>query len=365
MKFKISALIFFAFYMSVSLAQDNTSVKSTEAKNKSPQVGNFPSREAAKKSWDKQEPPQKSSSDGGPDTGVSPGSTSTKTVTAKALPNPKIDVVTEAINETSPMNAEQLRQFKDEMLKRSKELTTVPGGPYEINGTRMVSLNFAPGSKVETVNVGLGMGASVQFLDRRGSPIAIDAVKAFSPAFSVGVQDVETEKNSGSSSFYIEANSVTGAGNVIIRLVDIPNPIMLRVEVGKSDRVDGVVQAIVPHLVQSNRALPGERAEADNGLYLVEMQAFLAGIPVDGAVEINVKNVAGVTAWMWHEKLYVRTIHTIFSPGYFRRQAAADGTAVYEMPLTSLARMGMSGKEVEVQFEYPFIPQIRATKGAK
>lgn len=351
--------------MSVSLAQNNTDPKKPEQKIARPQVGNFPSREEAKKNWDKQDPPAKNGGETGPDTSVSPNNTGGRTVSAKPLPSPKIDLVSEAISETSPMNAEQLRQYKDEMLKRARELTTVPGGPYEINGTRMVSLNFSPGSRVETISVGLGMGASVQFLDRRGSPIPIDAVKGFSPAFSVGVQDVETEKNTGSSSFYIEANSVTGVGNVIVRLVDIHNPIMLRVEVGKSDRVDGVVQAIVPHLVQSNRALPGERVEADNGLFLVEMQAFLAGIPVDGAVEVNVKNAAGVSAWMWREKLYVRTLHTIFSPGYFRRQAAADGTAVYEMPLTSLARMGMNGKEVEVQFEYPFIPQIKSSKGAK
>ena len=114
----------------------------------------------------------------------------------------------------------------------------------------------------------------------------------------------------------------------------------------------------MPVLTAAKNVLPGDRLEADGGTQVGEMQGFLMGIPPEGAVDVKVSQVASTFAWMWRGHLYVRTPHTIFSPGWFKRQAAVDGTAVYKLPYTSLVRMGVDGREVNAVMELPYIPPV-------
>lgn len=144
----------------------------------------------------------------------------------------------------------------------------------------------------------------------------------------------------------------------MVRLAGVTNPVLILVRVGDSKEVDSAIQAVVPILTPVRNVLPGDRLEADGGTQTVEMQGFLMGIPPEGAQDVQVRQVGLTTAWMFRGNLYVRTPHTIFSPGWFKRQASVDGTAVYKLPYTSLVRMGVDGREVEAVFDLPYIPPM-------
>lgn len=382
MKTRVVLPLFFSLFPSVLLAQNATApqgaVKAPAAKpaSRSAVVENFPSREQAAANWQQAAPPQQESrlepgGIAGPETNAS--GTPTARVSASAstagrakagggkvvappLPEPKIDYVKEAIERTVPMTPADIQKFKGEVYDRATVMANPPGGPYTLKGTRLVHMSFAPGAKAETVDVALNLGAVVMFMDRAGNPLVVDGAKGFSSGFSVGVLETDEVKTKGSSSIQIMPTTPVSFGNVMVTLAGVANPVILQVQVGKSKAVDSLVQVVVPVLNPSTTVLPGDRLLADSGTKVGEMQGFLMGIPPEGAVDVRVRQVGSTNVWMWQDKLFVRTPYTIFSPGWFQRQAAADGTAVYEMPLTSVVRMGVDGREVEAIFDLPYIP---------
>jgi hypothetical protein len=372
MRLHATSAVFLLLMCSVVSAQDGTisAGKKPPAKDqqaaRAPVVQNFPSQQQAQANWNRADPPRESPTEQGP---IAQDRQPSKAkgggrINGQGLPDPKIDYEGEAIERISPMTPEEIRKFDAAMLERARAMSEVPGGPYTIKGHRVVRVSFEPNAKPETIDVALNMGAVVTFVDRAGSPLIVDGVKAFSYAFEVSVMETdELKAKGGSSSLEITPKSLTGHGTMMVRLSGVQTPLLLQVRVGDSSKqVDSLVQAVVPVLTPSKTVLPGDRLEADTGLQVAEMQGFLMGIPPAGAVDVQVRQVSGTIVWLWHNHLYVRTPHTIFSPGWFQRQSAVDGTAVYEMPLTSVVRMGVDGREVEAVFDLPYIPAVAGAK---
>ena len=281
----------------------------------------------------------------------------------RELPDPKLpaksDDVVEATERVSPMSPAEIRKFAQAMVDSARAMAEVPGGPYTVRGSRIMPISFEPNSKPGTIDVALNLGALLTFVDRSGTPLIVDGAKTFGNAFSVGVLQTDEVSARGSSTVEVTAQAISGTGNMMVRLVGVPNPVLMQVRVGSEAKtVDSVIQVVVPVLAAAKNVLPGDRLEADGGTQVGEMQGFLMGIPPEGAVDVKVSQVASTSAWMWRGHLYVRTPHTIFSPGWFKRQAAVDGTAVYKLPYTSLVRMGVDGREVNAVLELPYIPPV-------
>lgn len=381
MKLKASVVAFFAYYCSVVCAQNvqatTSAGQSAPTQNKGAVVENFPSRQEAQQNWDKANPPNKNTSANGPSndigpagrasgpaTGAASGPVGGRRVSGGELPDPnlkaaKIDYPAEAIERISPMDPEEIRKFEALVFERARAMAETPGGPYTVKGSRIMPISFEPNSRPGSIDIAFNHGALVTFVDRSGSPLIVDGAKSFSYAFDVGVLQTDEVKERGSSTVEVTAKAISGRGNVMIRLVGVPNPILLQVRVGnESKTVDSMIQAVVPVLTPAKSVLPGDRLEADGGTQVGDMQGFLMGIPPEGAVDVKVTQVATTSAWMWRGHLYVRTPHTIFSPGWFNRQAAVDGTAVYKLPYTSLIRMGVDGREVNAVLDLPYIPPV-------
>ena len=366
------AALFLALHSSVLYAQNGTAQDGQAAKGKgqgaprAPVVQNFPSQQEAQANWKKDEPLRESATEKGPEgrVGQSPSRKGGNRLNGDELPNPKIDYQGEALERVSPMGPEEIRKFEGAMYDRAKAMSEVPGGPFTSKGSRIVRVSFEPNAMPQTVDVALNMGAVVTFVDRGGNPLVVDGVKSFSYSFEVSVMETdELKAKGGSSSLEITPKAISGRGTMMVRLSGVQTPLILQVRVGDSGKqVDSLVQVVVPVLSPSRTMLPGDRLQADAGLQTAEMQGFLMGIPPEGAVDVQVRQVSGTAVWLWKNHLYVRTPHTIFSPGWFQRQSAVDGTAVYEMPLTSVVRMGVDGREVEAVFELPYIPAVVGAK---
>lgn len=373
MKLKASVVAFSVCICSVVCAQNATTKPADQTappQRKGAVIENFPTREQAQQSWQKAEPPATSSVMNGPSGNIGPaGAASTGSakgggrVAGRELPNPKLpakdDDVAEAAERVSPMSPDEIRQFAKAMVESARAMAEVPGGPYTVRGSRIMPISFEPNSKPGTIDVALNLGALLTFVDRSGTPLIVDGAKTFGNAFSVGVLQTDEVSQRGSSTVEVTAQAISGTGNMMVRLVGVPNPVLMQVRVGSEAKtVDSVIQVVVPVLAAAKNVLPGDRLEADGGTQVGEMQGFLMGIPPEGAVDVKVSQVGSTSAWMWRGHLYVRTPHTIFSPGWFKRQAAVDGTAVYKLPYTSLVRMGVDGREVNAVMELPYIPPV-------
>lgn len=373
MKLKASVAAFSALFCSVVCAQNATTKPAEQpapAQRKGAVIENFPTREQAQQSWQKAEPPATNSAANGPSGNLGPGgalpagsSKGGSRVSGRELPDPKLppksDDVTEATERVSPMSPAEVRKFAQAMVDSARAMAEVPGGPYTVRGSRIMPISFEPNSKPGTIDVALNLGALLTFVDRSGTPLIVDGAKTFGNAFSVGVLQTDEVSARGSSTVEVTAQALSGTGNMMVRLVGVPNPVLMQVRVGSEAKtVDSVIQVVVPVLAAAKNVLPGDRLEADGGTQVGEMQGFLMGIPPEGAVDVKVSQVASTSAWMWRGHLYVRTPHTIFSPGWFKRQAAVDGTAVYKLPYTSLVRMGVDGREVNAVLELPYIPPV-------
>jgi intracellular multiplication protein IcmK len=333
-----------------------------------PDVGNFPTRAQAQKNWDEKEPKSASGSADGPDTSIEPdtgngarrGASTTRMTSASGHKNQndgnKItgdtvpDDAAAAIDMTMPMDEKAITKFKDDIYKRSRAQSEIPGGPYSRKPMRRIKLSLAPGSGVETIDVALGMGANITLIDNTGAPVSIASVEGHSEAFRVKVMKTENE-----NIFSIEALKLTGQGGVTIQVNGLP-PFMVDVSVGKGKMVDGITQLVVPGVMKSAVARPGARMGEESEIDAPELEGFLAGIPPDGATEVTVTRAPSSRAWLWNKRLYLVTPHTVFTPGYFKRRGAADGTAVYQMPLTPVVNLGVEGREVQAIIDYPYIP---------
>lgn len=353
------APLFFTLCVSVSYSQDKPKTDSA-AGSHAPVVSNFPSRERAQRNWDKQEPREASPAEAGPSTAISPGGAAAPgggTVTSNPLPSPKIDYVGETLERAAPMTPKEIRRFSNNVYERSIEGARVPGGPYSMRGMRQVTLDLTPNPdrKPETIQVGLGLGAKVSFIDRTGAPVIIDELSGHSDAFNAFVLESEQVKKTGSHVFTVEPSTLVGQGNVSVQLVGVNTPIIIGVEVGKSRVVDSVVQFVVP-IAPKPKFIPGDRHEADAAILSPQMQGFLAGIPPEDAVEVKVLHAGNTRGWMWNKHLYLRTGYDLLTPGFFRRQASSDGTTVYELPLTPVVTLGVEGREVRAVVDFPYIP---------
>lgn len=385
MKIRASIAIFFTVVPVVLWAQ-NVNGQQPAAPSQAPaarpaSVANsgFPARVDTQAAWEAKQPSQGASPTAqgpattpygnqpgqqfGPATGQSSGAGAAApgAIKVKPLPSPKIDYVDEAIQRVSPMGPKDIRRFNDEMYDRMVEGSRVPGGEYNLRGSRMVKVNLAPGAKPEEVDIALGMGAMISFVDRTGARLIVDAAEGFSDAFAVRVMKTELAETEGAHTFSIDAKRPTGLGSVSVQLLGVISPYVFKVRVGKNKDVDSHVQFVLPIVSNKRQVLPGDRMTSDATFMIPEMQGFLAGIPPEGAVEVKVNKVGETAAWMWNNKLYLRTPHTVIS-GWFKRQASADGMAIYELPLTPMVSMAAEGREVRAVLDFPYIPPITKTR---
>lgn len=325
-------------------------------------AGGFPTKEEAKKNWHANDPAPK-----GPyitPAGAGGSSAGANSVNAQGLPNPNIDYADIAKKRMFPLTPAQVRDFGEHAHDQSKAASAAPGGPYISLPPRMVKVSIDPGKALETVTIAMGKGAIASFIDRNGQPMIVDAVEGFSPAISVRVMKTERAVKEGSNTFSVDALSITGQGRVVVHLNGVTTPYAFDVEVGHSNRVDSVVSFVMPMSSSKKVVYGAERGEADASFDKPEMWGFLSGVVPDRAVEVELPTIPGSRAFVLGNFLYVRTPHKVMTPAYFDRRASSDGgTVVYQLPLTSIIRMGVEGREMQALVNYPYMPS--ATRSSK
>ncbi len=246
------------------------------------------------------------------------------------------DAFDRAIVSRFPFSPEELLRLRGLVDEIQRATAAPPRGVQARANSRVETLSLDPGAPPPEVFVHTDFVTTLNFVDATGQPWPVLDV-AYGGDFQI-----ETPED-GSHIVRIVSSTNYGAGNLSIRLIDLPMPITMRLQAGKQV-VDYRYDAIVPR--NGPQARPtlvraGLRpAAGDDGLML----ALLQGVPPQDAVRLAVEGAdAGSSAYRINGRFFLRTGLQLLSPGWESSVAAADGTRVYALPETPILILSDNG----------------------
>ena len=202
-------------------------------------------------------------------------------------------------------------------------------------------VNLSPGSTPPVIRLSQGVVSSLVFLDSTGAPWPISAYDLGDPA-AFNIQWDRT-----SNTLMIQSNKLYTYGNIAVRLQGLNTPVMLTLIPGQKAvdyRVDMRVQGYGPNA----KSMPMEEgippAASDILLHILD------GVPPEGSERLVVSG-GDARAWILKDKMFVRTILTILSPGWIGSMTSADGTHAYEMQKSPVLLVSWHGKVMQLKVE--------------
>lgn len=248
------------------------------------------------------------------------------------MPSPVVefDLVQESVDRVSPYSPAEVRRLRSELEERERawyeNLSKKPQPKAVVSEYR---LDLSPGATPPVVRVTLGHGALVTFLSADAKPWPIKDADNFN------VKGMRVEQLS-SHVLSVSLLSPYATGSVGVILDGLASGLTFTVVPAQTE-TDHRVEMIVPRMLQagSGDGKPGEPYLPMPGFNTAELAKYLLKIPPQSARELRVENQPDVTAWQASkDRMIVRTALSVVSPAAFRRHSSADGTRVYELPLT-------------------------------
>ncbi|PJD96242.1 MAG: type IV secretion protein IcmK [Legionella sp.] len=202
-------------------------------------------------------------------------------------------------------------------------------------------VNLSPGSTPPVIRLSQGFVSSLVFLDSTGAPWPISAYDLGDPS----AFNIQWDKTS--NTLMIQALKLYNYGNLAVRLKGLNTPVMLTLIPGQKAvdyRVDLRIQGLGPNA----SAMPMEEGipPAANDILL----HILDGVPPPGSQRLTV-NGGDARAWLFSEKMYIRTNLTVLSPGWIASMTSADGTHAYEMQKSPVLLVSWHGKVMQLKVE--------------
>ncbi len=239
-----------------------------------------------------------------------------------------------AIDSVSPLTAQQigaLRERIDQAKRAAATHPTVPPKPvYSVQ-----TVDLSPGAAPPIVRVSQ-LGAAVTFIDSTGAPwnilevnnMAATRFQVLRPVASVPTITVTSLGD------YVE-------GDVAVFLKDLPFPVVIKMIAGQRE-TDYRLDIRVPRR-GPNAAEPIYSASAIE-LPNQVLQSLLDGTEGENAQPIRIQNgPSDMKAWRVGESIMLRTRLFLNNPAYYGLLTAADGTRVYEIPLTPVITVSEHG----------------------
>ncbi|BCA94124.1 type IV secretion system protein IcmK [Legionella antarctica] len=239
-----------------------------------------------------------------------------------------------------PLTPEQIVRLKQIYQTNEYAQASTPGTPPKPTATSQF-VNLSPGSTPPVIRLSQGFVSSLVFLDSTGAPWPIAAYDLGDPA----AFNIQWDKTS--NTLMIQAMKLYNYGNLAVRLRGLNTPVMLTLIPGQKAvdyRVDLRVQGYGPNA----KSMPLEEGipPSANDLLL----HVLDGVPPPGSQRLIVSG-GDARAWLFGEKMYVRTGLTILSPGWLGSMTSADGTHAYEMQKSPVLLVSWHGKVMQLKVE--------------
>ncbi|MDR3478907.1 MAG: DotH/IcmK family type IV secretion protein [Gammaproteobacteria bacterium] len=237
----------------------------------------------------------------------------------------------------TPQQVIRLRQLIDQSQRAASTPATVPPKPVSTT----IMMNLAPGTTPPAIRLAQGYVTSLVFVDSTGAPWPI-------ASYDIGDPKTTTIQWDGKSNvLLIQAISPYGDSDLVIRLAGLMTPLTLELVSGQrvvDFRTDIHVSGIGPNAkdLPTGTALPGSA----NQLLL----GVLDGVAPAGSKLLTVSG-GDCQAWIFADKMYLRTRLTVLSPGWVGRMVSPDGMFAYEIQKTSTVLVSQYGEPIELKIE--------------
>ncbi|WP_427853025.1 DotH/IcmK family type IV secretion protein [Legionella gresilensis] len=278
-----------------------------------------------------------------------PSTSTTTTTTAEAAVNPVPVINKESLDEVAfesvaqqlfPLTPEQTIRLK-QMFQTAEFAQASPAGvPPKPTATSQF-VNLSPGSTPPVIRLAQGFVSSLVFLDSTGAPWPISAYDLGDPS-SFNIQWDRT-----SNTLMIQATKLYTYGNLAVRLRGLNTPVMLTLIPGQKAvdyRVDLRVQGYGPHAITPVAEVGLPPSANDLLLHVLD------GVPPGGSQRLTVSG-GDARAWLFNNRMYVRTNLTILSPGWISSMTSADGMHAYEMQKSPVLLVSWHGKVMQLKVE--------------
>lgn len=239
-----------------------------------------------------------------------------------------------------PLDTDQVIELKRRYQNNEYAVTSPVSTPPKPTATSQF-VNLSPGSTPPVIRLAQGFVSSLVFLDSTGAPWPIVAYDLGDPSSF----NIQWDKSG--NTLMIQASKLYNYGNLAVRLKGLNTPVMLTLIPGQKAvdyRVDLRIQGYGPNA----KTLPLEQGlpPSANDLLL----HVLEGVPPPGSQRLTVTG-GDARAWLFGEKMYVRTGLTVLSPAWMASMTSADGTHAYEMQKTPVLLVSWHGKVMQLKVE--------------
>lgn len=275
------------------------------------------------------------------------------------LPAPPPDLVQRSLDQTAPLNVEQLRRLMEELYRRQTTIReNFSARPPARPVTSVQTLDLSPGATPPVVRVAIGQGTVLSFADAAGRPWEIvDNINFHGGAFDVKLI---------APHLYTIALKEPAAANITVVLKDLPRPIVVTA-VPAQDEVDYLVEFTVPRFLGGRPPEAALATAADPHTPNFNAQALLGYLyrtPPSEAVALQVHGAPDVQAWQsGPNAMVVRTDGMLVLPAWLRRHVSTDGVGVYEIPLSPVISIARGGQLIRASVS-GFVVQARAASSA-
>lgn len=241
-----------------------------------------------------------------------------------------------------PLRPEEIRRLLERFDTTQEAVETPIYEPPEPEFA-VETIPLDPGSRPISVKVAYGHVTTINLVDISGAPWPIEDI-----TWAGNFEVIDTTSNPVSNIIRISPQSEFAAGNMSLKLINLPTPVVIKLETSRDIvhyRFDAVIPDYGPNgsapIIQTGVSITaGDR----------NMTSILQGIIPNGAKRLNVEGVDSRTsAYEFNGMTVLRTPLTLLSPGWDSSVSSADGTRVYTFAKTPVVLLSERGKMVRVR----------------
>ncbi len=268
--------------------------------------------------------------------------------TASQVPEHNEDALNSTSNEAfartvrslMPMSPEQIKTLRYMLDQSQRAAATFPGTPPRPTSSSVI-VRLAPGATPPIIRLRAGFVTSLDFLDSTGASWPIAAYDLGDP------KSFNIQWDRKGNTLLVQSTTTYKDGNLAVLLKGLDTPVMLTLMPGQSNvdyRVDLRIPGLGPYAKTGINGLPARSNP--------ELIDFLDGVAPKNAHALVISGDGNQSqAWLYGNKLYLRTRATLLSPSWLSSISSSDGTHVYELPKAPVILASEQGSMIQLMIK--------------
>ena len=243
------------------------------------------------------------------------------------------------VTNSLPMTTTQIQKLRSAYMASQFAAVSTPGTPPRPTASSVFA-DLSPGATPPVVRLGQGFVTSLVFVDSTGAPWPIESYDVGNPA----AFNIQWDKIS--NTLMIQSTVLYTYGNLAIRLKGLNTPVMITLIPGQKAidyRVDMRIPGYGPSANPFSPPTTGNSTSED-------LLNVLNGVPPPNSTALKVEG-GNCQAWLFNQKMFVRTRLSILSPGWTATLSSADGMHAYQMHPTPMLLVSQNGQVVQLKVE--------------